>query len=138
MAAHHAELTITTRARVEVINITSEVTGALRESKVGDGLACVSVRHATCALALNEDEPGLRKDLERVAATILDPVRRARPFLHDEIDDNAQSHLTACLLGSSVTIPLAGGRLRLGTWQCLFLVELDGPRSRRVDLTVVG
>lgn len=138
MASHRESLTVATGSRVQVANITSEVAAALSGSPVRDGLLCVSVRHATCALALNEDERGLTRDLERVAATLLDPVREARGFLHDRIDDNAQSHLTACVLGPSLTLPMEGGRMVLGTWQSILLVEMDGPRSRKVDLTVVG
>jgi secondary thiamine-phosphate synthase enzyme len=98
----------------------------------------VSVRHSTCALSLNEDEAGLRKDLERVAGTLLDPMRKATSFRHDRIDHNAQAHLTACILGPSLTVPVEGGAMVLGTWQSVLLVEMDGPRTRRIDLTVVG
>lgn len=138
MASHRERITVETTSRVQVRNITSEIASALSGSAVRDGLLCVSVRHATCALALNEDESGLTRDLERVASTLLDPIRRAGGFLHDRIDNNAQSHLTACVLGPSLTVPVEGGRPVLGTWQSVLLVELDGPRSRRVDITVVG
>ncbi|HXI04100.1 MAG TPA: secondary thiamine-phosphate synthase enzyme YjbQ [Candidatus Saccharimonadales bacterium] len=138
MATWKGRIVVSTSARIAAVNITREVAAELEGGTVKDGLLCVSVRHATCALALNEDEHGLRKDLERVAATLLSPIRRADPFLHDRIDDNAQAHLTACVLGPSITVPLEDGRMLLGTWQSLLLVELDGPRSRTVDLTAAG
>ena len=60
-------------------------------------------------------------------------------WLHDRIDDNAAAHIKSALIGPSVTIPLAGGRLCLGRWQNVFLCELDGPRrERRVIVTIVG
>ena len=138
MASHRVQITARTSSRIQVLNITSEIQACLDGSAVKDGLLCASVRHSTCALSLNEDESGLRKDLERVAGTLLDPVRAAGTFLHDEIDNNAQSHLTACVLGSSATVPVESGRMILGTWQSFLLLELDGPRSRKIDITVVG
>jgi len=138
MASHRETLTVTTSGRTQVVNISKVISERLAASPVTDGVLCVSVRHSTCAITINEDEAGLTKDLERVAATLLDPLRGSRPFLHDRIDDNAQSHLTACVLGPSVTVPVEGGRALLGTWQSFLLVELDGPRSRDVDVTVVG
>ena len=59
-------------------------------------------------------------------------------YRHDEIDDNAQAHLTSVLLGHSVTLSVASGRPVLGTWQSVFLLEMDGPRSRTLDLTFIG
>jgi secondary thiamine-phosphate synthase enzyme len=138
MGSHRDTITVTTSGRIQAVNVTPQVSERLGASPVREGLLCVSVRHATCALALNEDESGLMEDLGRVAATMLDPIRGSRPFLHDRIDDNAQAHLTACVVGASVTVPVEGGRMVLGSWQSILLIELDGPRSRKVDLTVVG
>lgn len=138
MAVHRARFTVGTRSRVEVRNITPEVLQALRGCPLREGILCVSLPHTTCALALNEDEGGLRQDLERLAAGLLDPLRHAGSFIHDRIDNNAQSHLTATLLSPSLTVSMTGGAPSLGTWQSVLLVEMDGPRTRIVDLTVVG
>jgi len=132
-----AKLEISTQKRVEIVNVTREVSQALDELGIGDGLLMVSVRHTTCGVCINEDEAGLRRDFERLGGTLLDPFRGGG-YHHDQIDDNAQAHLTAVLLGNSVQIPISDGQPVLGTWQRILLMELDGPRSRALDLTVLG
>jgi secondary thiamine-phosphate synthase enzyme len=138
MGVFQAHLTHATRARVEVANITPSVREALAGSTVRDGILCVSTPHTTCGLALNEDEEGLRRDFARLAGSLLDPLRAAGAFHHDAVDDNAQAHLTASLFGPSLVLPFIGGAPSLGTWQSILLVEIDGPRTRRIDMTVVG
>ena len=96
----------------------------------------VSVPHATAALIVNEHEAGLLNDL---LAKIEDFFPASAPYGHNAIDDNADSHIAAAFLGHSTTFPICGGELVRGTWQNIFLVELDGPRSRReVILQVMG
>jgi secondary thiamine-phosphate synthase enzyme len=138
LAVHRSRIDVLTPDRVEACNITAQAAEALSGSPIRDGIVCLSVLHTTCALCLNEDEPGLRRDIQRLAETLLNPLRKAGDFLHDRVDNNAQAHLTSVLLSPSMTLPLSGGRIVLGTWQSLFLVELDGPRSRSVEVTVVG
>ena len=138
MAASFASLEVSTTAKVAVINVTAEVRQALGRAGVRTGLALISVPHTTCAVCVNEDEAGLKEDLARVAAGLLEPLERAAPFLHDRIDDNARAHLSAALYGNAAAVPVSGGQLRLGAWQSLFLLELDGPRSRRLEMTFVG
>lgn len=119
-------------------NVTDEVRQALQRSGLAAGVVVASVPHTTCGLCVNEDEAGLKRDLLCLATHLIDPLESHGPFHHDRVDDNARAHLTATLLGASCTIPVADGKLHLGTWQSLFLVELDGPRSRRLDLTFLG
>ena len=128
--------TIRTRASLELVNVTAELERAVRESGVESGIALAFVPHATCALLLNEDESGLREDMLRLVREVIEPLRRKAPFAHDRIDDNAAAHLGSILLGPSLSIPVSGGRPVLGTWQQLFLVELDGPRSRTLRVAV--
>lgn len=130
------QFTIRTRSRLDLANVTRELAQAVRESGVESGTALAFVPHATCALLLNEDEPGLREDMLRLVSEVIEPLRRKAPFAHDRIDDNASAHLGAVLLGPSLTIPVSNGRPALGTWQSLFLVELDGPRSRTLRVVV--
>ena len=129
---------VKTPGKVSVVNITREVRAVLEGAAVREGMAVASVPHTTCGLCVNEDEGGLRKDLVRLGSSLLDPLARSGPFLHDCVDDNARAHLTAVLLGHSVTLPVSEGDLVLGTWQSIFLLELDGPRSRRVDVLLLG
>jgi secondary thiamine-phosphate synthase enzyme len=128
-------LGVSTQRKSECIDITALVRAAVRKSGVERGICLVTALHATAAVVVNEnDDPNVGVDL----LTALD---RAIPehagWLHDRVDDNAAAHIKAALLGPSETLPVEGGDLLLGTWQCVMLVELDGPRARRVAVQVL-
>jgi secondary thiamine-phosphate synthase enzyme len=115
------------------VDITGQVEEALREAKVSDGLCLVFVPHATAAVVINENaDPNVCEDILE-ALTRLIPEGRWR---HDRVDNNAAAHIKATILGPSEAVPIRGGRLGLGTWQSLMLVELDGPRNRTVIVEV--
>src|SRR5882724_13423958 len=126
----------TTRKR-ETIDITDRVRAIIRSAKFDRGLCHVMVLHATAAIVVNEnDDPNIGVDL-------IDALGRAVPdhagWRHDRIDDNAQAHIIASILGPSEIVPIENGDLRLGRWQGLMLIELDGPRvNRRVIVTVTA
>jgi secondary thiamine-phosphate synthase enzyme len=131
----NVELTLCTSAKQEIIDVTAEVCEAVREAGVASGIACISVPHCTAAVYVNENERGLVQDVMRAIEEIA--VRDG--YLHDRIDNNASAHVAASIIGPSVTLPVIGGKLRLGTWQRVMLVELDGPRSRRtINVTIVA
>ncbi len=138
MATSAASIEVRTPGRVAVVNVTEQVRQALRRASIERGIALVSVPHTTCGVCVNEDEAGLKEDLKWLASHLLDSLERQEPFEHDRIDDNARAHLTSVMIGPSMTLPVAGSDLRLGTWQSLFLVEMDGPRTRRIDVTFLG
>lgn len=138
MKVANASVTVKTAARVVVVNVTAECREALSSVGIARGIAVLTVPHTTCGLCVNEDEPGLRRDLERLASHLVDLVKPPDGFQHDRVDDNARAHLTAVLLGHSVTVPIAEGALVLGTWQSLFLLEIDGPRKRTLDMMFLG
>ena len=125
------QLTLNTNSRRQIVDITAEVAAALADA--GDGLACISVPHCTCAVYVNENESGLVQD----TLALIDRLS-AGAWQHDRIDDNADAHLAASLIGSSVCLPVQQGCLVLGTWQRVMLVELDGPRRRTINVTVVS
>lgn len=96
----------------------------------------VTVPHATAALLVTEHESGLLND---VLAKIEDLFPVSGTYDHNAIDDNADSHIAAAFLGHTRSFPVLDGELVRGTWQNLFLVELDGPRSRReVVIQIMG
>jgi secondary thiamine-phosphate synthase enzyme len=97
----------------------------------------VLVLHATAAIVVNEnDDPNIGIDLLRA---LDDAIPDHANWLHDRVDDNAQAHIKAAILGPSETIPIADGELVLGTWQGIILVELDGPRAvRRIAVSLVA
>ena len=138
MRVHHVDVAVRTTRKVEVHDVTEQVREAVRASGVRQGMVLVSVPHTTCALCVNENEAGLVSDLERLARDVLEPLTRSGGFAHDRVDDNARAHLTSILLGSSTMLPIEGGSPVLGTWQSVFLVELDGPRQRRLHVQVLG
>lgn len=118
-----SEFFIETKKRVEVIDITDEVVKG-----IGKGEAClVFVPHATAALIVNEFEPNIKSDYEKFFSKIA-----KGEWKHNAIDNNAESHLLSALISPSVTVPIKEDKLELGTWQRIMLVELDGPRKRKI------
>ena len=125
--------TLTTDRRRNILDITDMVAEALCGMDMDAGLICISVPHCTCCVYVNENEAGLLED----TLLLLDNIGGTGNWRHDRIDNNADAHLCAALVGNSVTLPVRGGRMELGTWQRVMLVELDGPRTRRVTVTAI-
>ncbi len=121
---------VSTRKKVEIVNITAEVE---RLTRISEGAVLLHIPHTTAALVLNEDERNLKNDMERFYGKLADGK-----WAHNTIDDNAEAHLAASTLNSSLLIPVSGGKPVLGTWQSILLVELDGPRDRTVYLRRLG
>jgi len=126
---------INTSKRVEIQDITLEVDAILKNSGVKDGLLNIYSRHSTSAVVINENEPGLVRDFQLALQKL---VPEGAGYQHDRIDNNADSHIRGFLLGGSQTIPVEKGGMMLGTWQSIFFVELDGPRQRKLTVTVMG
>ncbi|MFY9200990.1 MAG: secondary thiamine-phosphate synthase enzyme YjbQ [Methanosarcina flavescens] len=128
------QLKIKTSKRVELVDITSEVQEEVRKSEISEGICLISTQHTTAGIIINENETGLKED-------ILDLLNKLVPagagYRHDRIDDNADSHLRAILLGASESLPVSEGKLKLGTWQRIFFAEMDGPRTRTVNITLL-
>ncbi|WP_048042998.1 secondary thiamine-phosphate synthase enzyme YjbQ [Methanosarcina mazei] len=127
-------LNIETSRRIELIDITSEVKEEVRISGVREGVCIISTRHTTAGVIVNENENGLREDILNMLERL---VPQGAGYRHDRIDNNADSHLKAILLGSSEALPIVKGELELGTWQSIFFAEMDGPRNRAVNLTIL-
>jgi secondary thiamine-phosphate synthase enzyme len=128
------EFGVATARREQFVDITDRVAEAVRASGVADGIAIVYCPHTTAGITINENaDPDVVTDLlaglERLAP-------RHAGWRHAE--GNSDGHLKASLLGSSATVPVAGGRLSLGTWQGVYLGEFDGPRRRRVSVTILA
>lgn len=123
-------LELSTNERVEGIDITDRIGDVITAES---GLCTVFVPHTTAGVVVNENEYGLLSDIER---TLEELVPRGSGYAHDEIDGNADAHLRSMLIGEHVTVPVEDGSLALGTWQSILFVECDGPRDRRVSVTV--
>ncbi len=124
---------ISTGKHREIADITSPVQEAVGATGCDQGLACISVPHCTCVVYVNENESGLVAD----TLQFINQLPAGGSWQHNRIDNNAEAHLVASLMGSSVCLPISGGQVELGTWQRIMLIELDGPRERRVTVTIV-
>jgi secondary thiamine-phosphate synthase enzyme len=126
------EITLRSERRTQLIEITREVEAALEGA---DGAAAlIFVPHTTAGVTINENaDPAVARDFERALERI---VGYDWGWQHVEAgEENAPSHIRSALMSPQVVIPLAEGRLALGTWQGIFFCEFDGPRSRRVLVT---
>lgn len=128
---------VRTRRIGEFVEITEQVAGAVTRSGVSEGVALVRSRHTTAAVTCSEPDARLHEDM-RDAVTETFPVSRRYRHI-EEGAENAVAHLaTSLLFGESTWAPVRGGRLDLGTWQHLYLVELYEGRTREVDVAVLG
>lgn len=129
------ELSKGSNKRVEIIDITKDLNDILAKCKIKEGIINIFARHSTAGIVINENESGLVKDFQNALESL---IPENKNYLHDRIDNNADSHIRAFFIGSSETIPLERSSLSLGTWQSVFFVELDGPRNRKFVVTVMG
>lgn len=121
-------LHLQTRSATELVDITGEVQALVTASHVQEGLCVVYVPHTTAGVTLNEAaDPSVKADL-------LMELNKIVPFQdrYQHREGNSAAHIKATLVGSSVTIPISGGSLALGTWQGIYFCEFDGPRRRQV------
>jgi secondary thiamine-phosphate synthase enzyme len=125
-------IVVRSRKQADLVDVTVEVEARVRQTGIDRGICHVYVAHTTAGIAINENaDPGVLEDL----LTTLD---RLVPWEHGyrHLEDNAAAHIKATLIGASQTIPVREGRLALGRWQAIYLAEFDGPRERRLHVTV--
>jgi secondary thiamine-phosphate synthase enzyme len=129
----HQELTIRSRSRTELLDITGQLSRLVQESKVADGIMILFVPHTTAAVTINENaDPSVQSD-------ILNELNRLIPFNgpYTHTEGNSAAHIKSTLLGPSQTIFIQHERLALGTWQGVYFCEFDGPRSRKVWVKII-
>jgi secondary thiamine-phosphate synthase enzyme len=129
------EITLRSERRTQLIEITREVEAALAGG--GAAAALVFVPHTTAGVMINENaDPAVARDFERALERL---VGDDWGWQHVEAgEENAPSHIRSTLMGPQVIVPIADGRLVLGTWQGIFFCEFDGPRTRRVLVSELG
>jgi len=129
-------ITISTRQREQLIDVTGQVKDVVRESGIRDGLVHVYAQGATAAMMIQENWD------ESVQTDVIHLLQKLIPrgeWLHDRQDGNGDAHLKSGLVGPSETIPVIDGELGLSTWQNIFFCEFDGPRTeRRIICTVIA
>ena len=127
-------LRISTGSLKEVVDLTDHIESLVRKAKVQEGLCSLFITHTTAALTTGEIGEGTEKDLLQVVEQMIPPIR----FRHAHDPSHAWSHMASSILGSSLSIPISAGKLVLGTWQSVMLVELDGPRERTIHVTLLA
>jgi len=132
---------IRTKRRLEVIDVTRQVRSLVAQSGVREGIVNVWLGHTTAGVTVNEADPDLWEDLLETLSRLV-PLdahyRHNAKYAGFSREQNAHAHIISMVMQPEVTIPVSKGDLMLGTWQSVLLVELDGPRTRRVVVTVVG
>lgn len=130
-------IAVTTRRIGEFVEVTREIADAVGRSGVREGIALVRSRHTTAAITCNEPDPRLHEDMRDAVYETFPTTRRYRHI--EEGPENAVAHLaTAMLFGEATWMPVRGGRLDLGTWQHVYLVELYEARQREIDVAILG
>lgn len=128
------EFNIRTSKREEFINITSYIKGAIKESGVENGIVIIFVPHTTAGVTINENaDPDVTIDMINGLNEI---VPNLKNFKH--IEGNSDAHIKASLIGSSVTVIIENGNLKLGTWQGIYFCEFDGPRLRKFYVKIIN
>jgi len=128
------QLTVKTHDRTELIDITADIQAVVRREQFENGLCMIYVPHTTAGVTINESaDPSVKADIVMV-------LNQMVPWQADyrHLEGNSPAHIKASLMGASQTVVVAQGQLRLGTWQGIFLCEFDGPRTRKVQITLLA
>jgi secondary thiamine-phosphate synthase enzyme len=135
LKADFKEISLSTRKRLDLMDITEHVSSFVDECKIESGICLINSPHSTSAIIVNENEAGLKEDILR---KVREEFFQGTDWQHNRVDNNAVAHLGSVFLGHSKIFPIKNWRVERGTWQNIFFLELDGPRSRRVLLEVMG
>ncbi len=128
------DVEVKTQSRVEFIDITRRIEAVLEESGVKEGICLIFVPHTTAGVTINENaDPDVVCDMIKGLEDIAPFSSR---YLHRE--GNSAAHIKASLMGSSESVIIENGSLRLGTWQGIYFCEFDGPRTRKVSVKIIG
>ena len=126
-------LKVKTNLHSEFIDITKQIQSIISSSEIKEGICHVYIPHTTAGVTINENaDPDVKAD-------IIKTLEKTIPWQNDysHFEGNSAAHIKASVMGFSVTIPVESGRLLLGTWQCIYFCEFDGPRSRNVIVNLM-
>jgi len=125
-------INLSTTRRSEMVDITALVERDILAMDMQDGIYMVFVPHTTAGITINENaDPSVQGDIQSVLSRLIPPGAG-----YSHLEGNADSHIKASLMGSSVLVMVEGRRLQLGTWQGIFFCEFDGPRNRKVWISL--
>lgn len=128
------EITLYSKQRIELIDLTAEINQKLKECSINEGICSVFVPHTTAGLTINENaDPDVKHD-------IINFLNKLVPFSGDyrHLEGNSDAHIKASLMGHSLAIPVHNAKLALGAWQGVYFCEFDGPRKRKVCIKIIG
>ncbi len=126
-------LTVKTKSRTGLIDITSDVQNTVRSSGIADGLCLLYVPHTTAAITINESaDPSVKDDILMILNEIVPWEAKYR-----HLEGNSPAHVKSTLVGASELVAIENGRLVLGTWQGIFFCEFDGPRTRKLHINIM-
>ena len=126
-------LSVKTRERTELVDITTKVNQLIQKSGIDQGLCMIFVPHTTAAVTINESaDPSVKSDMLMILNQIIPWEANYR-----HLEGNSPAHIKSTLVGSSELIAIENHRLILGTWQGIFFCEFDGPRTRKVDVRII-
>jgi secondary thiamine-phosphate synthase enzyme len=137
MKSYRKELWFETAQRRELIRITEQVEGCVRESGVREGIALVNAMHITASVFINDNESGLHRDYERWLEKLA-PEKPHSQYEHNGFEDNADAHLKRTVMGREVVVAITDGKLDFGPWEEIFYGEFDGKRQKRVLVKILG
>jgi secondary thiamine-phosphate synthase enzyme len=132
-------LTFNVPARMDFVNITSDVEAVVRESGVREGLCLVNAMHITASVFINDAESGLHEDYKRWLEELAPFDPSPERYRHNRTgEDNGDAHHKRQIMGREVVVAVTGGRLDFGPWEQIFYGEFDGRRPKRVLVKVIG
>ncbi len=127
---------VESKERGEYIDITGQIEKIVKESQIKNGIVVLHEMHTTAALTIQENDNSIHEDTKEILEEIV-PLNKQ--YRHSyEGNENATAHIKNQLLGSSLTLPIMNGKLVLGTWQSVFLIELFEARKRRIAVCIIG
>lgn len=134
----HGTVPFDTRGDGDIVDATLEIQRVVQKSGVGDGIAVATVAGSTAAITTMEFEPGLMEDFKTAMERL---VPKTTSYRHDAAwgDGNGYAHVRASMIGASITLPIVKGKLVLGTWQQIVLIDFDNrPRHRDIVVQIIG
>ena len=138
MKTYHKELWLDIPTRMEFINITPDVEGALFESEIQEGLCLVNAMHITASVFINDDESGLHRDYKKWLEELAPHAPLSRYAHNLTREDNGDAHHKRQIMGREVVVAITDGQLHFGPWEQIFYGEFDGGRRKRVLIKIIG
>ena len=139
MRSNTKYLTMNVPARMDFVNITDEVTAAVKESAVREGLCLVNAMHITASVFINDNEPGLLDDYKRWLEALAPFDPSPQRYHHNRTgEDNGDAHHKRQVMGREVVVAVTNGKLDFGPWEQIFYGEFDGRRPKRILIKVMG